>query len=53
MNWGASKFGGVNPVWRSGSELSGNETVAEKCGFVEMAITDYQGKPWLLMEHLS
>lgn len=53
MSWGASKFGGVNPVCIMDPNYPATRRVAEKCGFVEMAITDYQGEPWLLMEHLG
>ena len=51
MNWGASKFGEVNTVCIMDPNYPATKRVAEKCGFVKMALADYNGESWLLMEH--
>ena len=53
MNWGVSKFGSGKTVCIMDPNYPATKRVAEKCGFVEMAIIDYQGGSWLLMEHKS
>jgi RimJ/RimL family protein N-acetyltransferase len=51
MSWGLHHFDGVRPVCIMETDYPATYRVAEKCGFVKLALTEYHGVEMLLMEH--
>lgn len=51
MGWGVPRFEGVKPVCVMDPDYPATKNVAIKCGFEELALTEYHGEPFLIMEH--
>jgi|GEM_PF-6903602 len=50
MEWELARFGNVRPVAIMSPDYLPTRRVAQKCGFMEKALTTYKDKPCLIME---
>jgi RimJ/RimL family protein N-acetyltransferase len=51
LAWGLPRFGGTRPVCIMEPNYPATFRVAEKCGFVKLAMTQYHGNNMLMMEY--